>query len=136
MARMRVRYFVPGGQAESFETAARSMTIGSGQGCDLRLSGLGPLECTIYLSEQGYYATNEGGRLSINGVEGPGFVRANDVLRLGDTMALRFDIVADAPPPAPAGRPLPAGRASAAAPAQPVRLGARPARHGDGSPAR
>jgi len=115
--RMSVSYFEPAGGIAVFETAARSMTIGSGAGCDLRLAGLGPLECTIYLSEQGYYATNDGGRLRINGIRGPGFVQANDVLQLDDAIALRFNVVADTPPatvtgdraPAAVGASRPAG---------------------------
>ncbi len=110
MPRIRLRYFGPQGQPLQFESDARSVTVGSHERCDLRLPGLGPIECTIYLSEQGYYARDDGGRLSIDGVAGPGFVRTNDVLAIGDTVALRFEIVPDSPPAAMG--PSPGGTAA------------------------
>jgi len=106
--RMKVSYFGAGGKVEAHETEARTLTVGSGEGCDLRLAGVAPLECTIYLSEQGYYVRDDGRRTSINGIQGPGFVRPNDVIQLGGAVALRFEIVPDTPAPQVAVHPAPA----------------------------
>jgi len=121
---MRLSYFGAEGRTQVFETAAPHLTIGSGVACDLRMEGLAPLECTIYLSEQGYYATDDGGSLSIEGIQGPGFLQPGHVLQLDDAIAFRFDLVPDTPAPPVASSRSPAepvpGRSSAASVRRPA----------------
>lgn len=125
MPRIELSYYGRDGQPRTFGSASPSVTIGSDPGCDLSLPGLAPVEATVYLSVEGYYARDHSGAVTVNGVPGDGLVRPGDVLAVGGWLGLRFDVVSDRPAPAPA-NPEPGTRAQETEPV----AGSRPHRPG------
>ncbi|MCD4751229.1 MAG: hypothetical protein K8R59_17805 [Thermoanaerobaculales bacterium] len=95
-------YFDESGRVRVFRAAGDSFTVGSDDGCDLRIPGLEATACRIYLAEDGYYAFDLGGRLEIEGRPGSGYLQNHDTLTLSDRLSLRFGLEPKkGPEPAP-----------------------------------
>ena len=95
MEKILLSYYDRNGAVHSFETEAFEVVIGSGHRCGLRIDGLRPEECRIYLSVDGYYAEDLGGRLAINSRVGSGFLQDGDGITLGARFVLRFSLQAE-----------------------------------------
>lgn len=78
------------------------MTLGSDPACDIQIEGLAGLECTIYLSTEGYYANQHSSEIKINDVPGPGHLRDNDIITLGGWLSVRFTLAVEKPTTGPA----------------------------------
>ena len=101
----QLAYYDDAGSIRLFRSSDFPILVGSAAECALRIDGLAPRECEIFLAADGYYATDLSGQLGVGDRAGSGYLRDGDTLSLGGWLWLRFNLVDEAEVPAAAPRP-------------------------------
>jgi TM2 domain-containing membrane protein YozV len=92
MKHLTLSYYDGDGHTQTYTSDGGSFRIGSSANCDVRIEGLEPEVCEVYLAEGGYYARELGGRLAISDRPGPGYLEHEGTITLDGWLSLRVEI--------------------------------------------